>query len=302
MATTRAIRLSENSDGGVGVGLASVAECNAAVITTKAVPPIGLPLRVEGDALVRQDGYGGNARGDGAVDLQRERSADTQVANGPKSVICGGEDNTAFAAHSAVGGGEGNLSTHYHTTVGGGQNNQATHRQATVGGGKNNDAICAFATVGGGENNTAGTGGQIDNHPTVAGGYDNDAVKSLATVGGGGSNVASGFASTVGGGQANAATGAKTVVMGGDHNIASGDFSTVDGGQWNQATGSHSIVLGGKTQIATQPNMAYAMGIKLLGYTTTEMNALPSPEAGTVIYNSTANVLYFYNGAVWGAV
>lgn len=36
--------------------------------------------------------------------------------------------------------------------------------------------------------------------------------------------------------------------------------------------------------------------------TTTQRDAIPSPTAGMVIYNSTTNVLNFYNGATWGAV
>lgn len=36
--------------------------------------------------------------------------------------------------------------------------------------------------------------------------------------------------------------------------------------------------------------------------TTTQRDAIPSPTAGMVIYNSTTNVLNFYNGAAWGAV
>jgi hypothetical protein len=36
--------------------------------------------------------------------------------------------------------------------------------------------------------------------------------------------------------------------------------------------------------------------------TTTERNAIVSPVAGLVIYNTTTNVLNFYNGTTWGAV
>lgn len=36
--------------------------------------------------------------------------------------------------------------------------------------------------------------------------------------------------------------------------------------------------------------------------TTTQMNAIPSPTEGMVIYNTTAHALYFRNATVWGAV
>jgi len=36
--------------------------------------------------------------------------------------------------------------------------------------------------------------------------------------------------------------------------------------------------------------------------TTTQRDNVASPTAGMVIYNSTTNVLNFYNGSTWGAV
>ncbi|MEE8207583.1 MAG: hypothetical protein V3T88_01305 [Nitrosomonadaceae bacterium] len=36
--------------------------------------------------------------------------------------------------------------------------------------------------------------------------------------------------------------------------------------------------------------------------TTTQRDAITDPEAGMFIFNSTTNVLNFYNGTVWGAV
>ena len=41
---------------------------------------------------------------------------------------------------------------------------------------------------------------------------------------------------------------------------------------------------------------------KAFGLTTTDRDALLEPQAGDVIYNTTTNVLNFYNGTVWGAV
>ena len=36
--------------------------------------------------------------------------------------------------------------------------------------------------------------------------------------------------------------------------------------------------------------------------TTTERDAISSPAEGSVIYNTSTNVLNFYNGSAWGAV
>ncbi|RUM43101.1 MAG: hypothetical protein DSY80_06170, partial [Desulfocapsa sp.] len=100
-----------------GVTLASVTVAKAGTNTTKAVTPAGLPLRVEGNALVRQDGYGGNARGSGAVDLQRERADTVHVASGTAAVIAGGVNNKASGAHSSIGGGGYNNASGNNSTV-----------------------------------------------------------------------------------------------------------------------------------------------------------------------------------------
>jgi hypothetical protein len=55
--------------------------------------------------LSLQRDAGGNARGQGAVDLQSARSAATQVASGDYSVIGGGQDNTASGLPPLAGAG-----------------------------------------------------------------------------------------------------------------------------------------------------------------------------------------------------
>jgi hypothetical protein len=57
---------------------------------------------------------GGNARGGGAVDLQRGRGAATNVASGSASVLLGGQSNTASGQYSAVVGGETNTASGTH--------------------------------------------------------------------------------------------------------------------------------------------------------------------------------------------
>jgi hypothetical protein len=48
---------------------------------------------------------GGNARGTNAVDLQKDRSNDTEVASGASSTVGGGKNNTASGPNSTVSGG-----------------------------------------------------------------------------------------------------------------------------------------------------------------------------------------------------
>jgi hypothetical protein len=199
------VRLMDGGSGGGGGGNAWLITGNAG--TNPAVNFLGttdnnsLRIRVNNQqtfqfntnsSIQRDDG--GNARGQDAVDLQRVRSAATQVASGSFSVI------------------------------GGGQNNTASGIFATVGGGGNNTASNNYATVGGGENNTAS--GQ---NATVGGGYRNTASNTYATVGGGYINTASGFAAIVGGGWNNTASGNYAVVLGGLRNTANAEYNLVYG-------------------------------------------------------------------------
>ena len=39
--------------------------------------------------------------------------------------------------------------------------------------------------------------------------------------------------------------------------------------------------------------------LQLHSVTTTEMNNISAPQAGSVVYNSTENTLYFYTGSIW---
>jgi FtsZ-binding cell division protein ZapB len=196
----------------------------------------------------------GDPRGPYAVDLQRVRSAATQVASGNYSVIGGGEDNTASRDYATVGGGFSNTASGRGATVGGGFSNTASgtlatvgggfsntasRRGATVGGGFSNTARGALATVGGGDNNTASS-----DYATVGGGQSNTASRDYATVGGGRENTASGGHATVGGGRGNTASGALATVGGGQSNTASGDYSVVPGGYSNTANANYNLVFG----------------------------------------------------------
>ena len=69
---------------------------------------------------------GGNARGTQAVDMQDNRSSNSQVASGNYSVVSGGRRNTASGADSVVGGGYQNVASGNYSAVPGGLQNTAS--------------------------------------------------------------------------------------------------------------------------------------------------------------------------------
>jgi hypothetical protein len=201
-------------------------------------------------SIQRDDG--GNARGSHAVDLQRSRSASTQVASGSYSVIGGGQNNTASGPNATVGGGYQNTASSLSTTIGGGSGNTASGWYTTVGGGEGNTATGFWATVGGGEGNTANGW-----WATVGGGEGNTANGWWATVGGGSYNTASTFYVTVGGGSGNTANGIYATVSGGYQNTANGLYSVVPGGSGNTANGAYNLVFGENVNTSAETHRVY---------------------------------------------
>ena len=200
---------------------------------------------------------GGNKRGRYAVDFQRVRATNTQVASGDFSFIGSGFNNAASGTNSTVGGGQGNTASNNFSNVSGGARNTASGASSTAGGGEDNRASSGTSTVSGGGRNTASGGGS-----TVSGGGDNAASATHSTVGGGVRNTASNIYSTTGGGADNNATGISATVGGGAFNNASGDNSTVSGGIRNTASGDNSIVSGG------DGNTAFGLHSNAHGYRT----------------------------------
>ena len=145
---------------------------------------------------------GGNVRGVNSVDLQRNRSAATQVASGPNSVIGGGQNNTNAGELCFIGGGQNNS----HSTSG--------QYACVIGGGINNlmSSIAEYSTIAGGRGNACNSNGQT------------------ATIAGGSFNTASNYFATIGGGTGNTGSGEYSVVAGGRTNTASTDFAYVAGG------------------------------------------------------------------------
>lgn len=82
----------------------------------------------------------GNARGQGAVDLQIKRNSAGQVASGLNSTIGGGRYNTSSGAYSNVPGGSYNTASNLYSVVGGGLQNTSSGLASTVAGGNLNTA------------------------------------------------------------------------------------------------------------------------------------------------------------------
>ncbi|HOI42609.1 MAG TPA: hypothetical protein PK523_06660, partial [Elusimicrobiales bacterium] len=140
----------------------------------------GIIVSTGGAITTTGTGHGtvtGNARGDGAVDLQTYREAPEQVASGIGSVIGGGAANTASYL-GAVSGGILNLAGNV-AAVSGGSENTASGSHSAVGGGMQNNASGDRAVVPGGLRNIAA--GQ---NSMVAGGSDNTATGNYSWAGG----------------------------------------------------------------------------------------------------------------------
>lgn len=99
--------------------------------------------------------FGGNKRGQFAVDFQMIRGSALNVASGNQSVLCGGNSNTASGAGSFVGSGNTNVANQTNSVVVGGANNFASGVQSFVGGGSGSTASGTSASVIGGNNNLA---------------------------------------------------------------------------------------------------------------------------------------------------
>jgi hypothetical protein len=153
---------------------------------------------------------GGNKRGPGATDWQKERHIPGAIASGNYSTIGGGGLNTASGQYGTVAGGYGGVASGIYGAVGGGQSNSAASTSVVAGGGSNTASGSSAA---------------------ICGGQINNATSSLTFIGGGSSNTAS--------------TGTHAVVCGGNTNTASALNATICGGRENLANSAYSFISGG---------------------------------------------------------
>jgi hypothetical protein len=166
---------------------------------------------------------GGNVRGANSIDLQTNRSAATQVASGPNSVIGGGQNNTNAGDLCFIGGGQGNS----HSTSG--------QYACVIGGGLSNtmSSIAEYSTIAGGRSNTCNSNGNT------------------AAIGGGFNNIVSNFRGTIGGGNGNAVSGDSATVGGGNGNTASASYAYIGGG-FQASARSHGMQAHAAGQFSAQ--------------------------------------------------
>lgn len=100
---------------------------------------------------------GGNKRGSRAVDLQLQRTANTQVASGNNSGVLSGLSNTASNLRSVVAGGNQNANGGQDAGIVGGNLNVVSGAGTLgfIGGGQSNTVSNSRGAIAGGDNNTA---------------------------------------------------------------------------------------------------------------------------------------------------
>ena len=203
---------------------------------------------------------GGNARGNYSVDLQIDRTANTQVVAGNNGFIGSGSKNTigTNANYNGIVSGESNIfaSNADRGFIGSGSGNRIGRDYAVINGGLNN-TISEFnsgdyGVIGGGASNTASS-----QYSTISGGQSNTAsTNTHATVVGGQSNTASGNGA-IAGGVSNTASGQYAIALG---NLCLANVNnSVSMGYNNQSLGSGSFSIGNN-------NISYQAGSITFGY------------------------------------
>lgn len=114
----------------VAIAVAHAGQTNSSLTLT----PQGTGALIVGPA---PDGTatGGNARGDDAIDLQKIRAANTQVASGMQTAIIGGRNHTASGSRSSCVGGDANSATATQSSALAGTGNTASGLRSVVIGG-----------------------------------------------------------------------------------------------------------------------------------------------------------------------
>ncbi|HBE87560.1 MAG TPA: hypothetical protein DDW67_00255 [Elusimicrobia bacterium] len=265
---TRVLKAGDTMTGPLHILSDDLANDTSDFITTGIVISTGGAVQTTG---IGHGTVAGNARGDGAVDLQTVRSAAGQVASGSYSVLSGGFRNTSASIYSFVGGGYQNSSNGTASVVGGGWSNIASGLRSAVLGGEGNSASDYYSTISGGQNNAVSGYASL-----VSGGIFNVVSGSNSAVGGGRYNIVSGTSAVVSGGEYNAASGMYSgvlgglnntasaylaTVLGGGQNTANGTEATVSGGFDNSASAQYSTVSGGYANAASQSNATVAGGV-----------------------------------------
>lgn len=211
---------------------------------------------------------GGDARGSNAVDFQMVRASSSQVAEGIRSVIVGGQNNRAIGESATIVGGSGNVVSARFGFIGSGDNNSAgefsfigtggsnscSAERSFIGAGNNNtiaSGISRSAIVNGNQNSMTITGGGGTEGQFIGSGRFNAVKHTFSSIVGGDTNTASSTHTFIGGGNLNVVSGSYSVVVGGQYNSSSNDYVFAGGGQYNTGSGLYSTVVGGVNNIAS---------------------------------------------------
>ena len=203
----------------------------------------------------------GDARGTNAVDLQIDRTNDTQVASGNNSAILGGRRNTATGANSVAFGfqttasgfgsvahGEGTTALGDYSTASG-YGSTASGNYSTASGNYDNPRTTATATFA----TAIGSACTASGNFSYARGNDCDATKQYS-YSFGGSNNATGDYSAVLSGQNNNVSSSRSVIAGGSANTISGSYNFIACGFFNNITttgfGKSAIICGDSNSVS----------------------------------------------------
>jgi hypothetical protein len=173
--------------------------------------------------------WGGEKRGQFAVDLQLERGVADQVAKGAYSALMGGDRNriTGSGQNGFIGAGSRNLLNGMYGAIVAGQYDTVSGSYSFIGAGTYNSINSQYSFIGGGLTNT------IDSsYGSLPGGSRNKIRAPYASIAGGDTNVVS-------------ISGKFSNISGGILNVTNNWYSNVSGGAANSALGEGSSVLGG---------------------------------------------------------
>ncbi len=250
----------------------------------------------------------GNARGQGAVDLQVGRTNAANVASGAGSIICGGSDNSASGLYAVVVGGSNNRGNGTGSFIGCGEHNKTYGLTSGIVGGTFNIANGTSSFIGAGKNDT--TSGH---YTVIGGGMHNNILDSLAVIGGGKQNSTLAKYSVIGGGSKNYITNAaqySTIAGGfgakadkyGQNAYAAGFFSNLGDAQTSVfvlrgATypGKYfdTLKLDGNSKLLTLNNGdTWAFTVLLVGRSNSGTAFCYSFYTGLIRRNGTSTVLY----------
>lgn len=212
----------------------------ASLTTTGSATNIDIALLPKGTGAILADipdntSTGGNKRGSRAVDLQRQRTNNTQVASGGNAILLGGANNTASGSHTQVIGGANCSSTGSYSFVICSSGSSANGSSGVLGG-SNNSASSApqrSIIIAGSDNLLSG------DYTSIIAGYSCSLVQGS-------------FYSTIVGGVGNTLTGAPhSSIIAGSDNYNADAYCAILGGQYGITRGAKGAEIRGMGRFST---------------------------------------------------